>query len=71
LPATTDQIRSGFAALREVCDPRGWDLLDALEDTCLLAVVGCDTMADAVQQLRERKPSDLPARIAPYTMDAA
>ena len=71
MTATAVQVRSGFAALRELCDPLGHPLLDALEDTCLLAVVGCDTLADAVEQLRDRQRTDLPARIAPYRMDAA
>lgn len=32
---THDQIRRKFALLRETCDPRGFELLDELENACL------------------------------------
>jgi len=53
IATTPEDIRADFAALRTTCDPRGFDLLDALEnamlrDNAMLA------MHDRVGQLQEK-----------------
>jgi len=41
----TEQIAQGFALLREQCDPRGHDLLLALENLCLVESIAVDMLA--------------------------
>jgi len=41
----TEQIAQGFALLREQCDPRGHDLLLALENLCLVESIAIDMLA--------------------------
>lgn len=43
----TDAIELGFTNLRALCDPRGHNLLDALEALCLTDAVAADALVGA------------------------
>jgi hypothetical protein len=43
-------IAEGFRLLRERCDPRGHDLLRALENLCLCESIALDAVVKAVRE---------------------
>lgn len=60
LPVTAGEVRHAMRHLRDMCDPRGHDLLDAIEDTLIAQLdaqnVLVAEMRYAVEQLQQ--PAD-------------
>lgn len=54
---TADEIRGKFAELRGICDPAGFDVLDALENACLVDNALLQ-MQDRVDELQARILAD-------------
>jgi hypothetical protein len=47
----TETISQGFNLLRGLCDPRGHDLIDALQDLCILENMALETVLDESRSL--------------------
>jgi len=62
----TEQIAQGFALLREQCDPRGHDLLLALENLCLVESIAIDMLAAAPTEAE--KPTNVVFLTDRYSM---
>lgn len=65
---TNDQIRDAFVALRSVCDPRGFPVLDALEGMMLTQATLIQGFLDRTAMLEEH--SDVVRLIDPYSRKA-
>ena len=68
----TETITRGFELLRTQCDPRGHDLIDALEDLCLVQNMANGMTQKALEtvldDLRSPEPSNVIPLINAYTV---
>lgn len=55
--AREHEIMNGFDALRKVCDPRGYALLDALERLCVFETRSLDSILVELDHLERHVPS--------------
>jgi hypothetical protein len=63
-------IHNAFDLLRDTCDPRGLELLEALESLCLTEKKALDAILTAVADSREDEDADanVVPMIQPYSV---
>ena len=52
-------LAEAFRLLREQCDPRGHDLLRALENLCIWESIALDEVLESMQGLGSKAPSNV------------
>ena len=62
-----NEITEAFQLLRDLCDPRGHDLLLTLENLCIVETLALDAVLEVTSQLR---PSNVVSLIDRYSVKA-